>query len=58
MNKTLTILSALIAGFAALIWTGTGETSDPVLAEREIPVDIASRCAVSVTGELEVCPQP
>ena len=58
MNKALTLLSALIAGFAALIWTGTGETSDPVLADREIPADIASRCAVSVTGELEVCHQP
>ncbi len=58
MNKALTLLSALIAGFAALIWTGTGETSDPVLADREIPADIASRCAVSVTGELDVCHQP
>jgi len=58
MNKALILLSALIAGFAALIWTGTGETSDPVLADREIPADIASGCAVSVTGELEVCHQP
>jgi hypothetical protein len=58
MNRTLTLLSALIAGFAALIWTGTGETSDPVLAEREIPADIASHCAVSMTGELEACHQP
>jgi hypothetical protein len=58
MNKTLTILSALAAGFAALVWTGAGETSDPVLAEREIPADIASRCAVSATGELETCHQP
>jgi hypothetical protein len=58
MNKALTLLSALIAGFAALIWTGAGETSDPVLADREIPADIASRCAVSATGELEVCHQP
>jgi hypothetical protein len=58
MNKVLTLLSALIAGFAALIWTGAGETSDPVLADREIPADIASRCAVSAAGELEVCHQP
>ena len=58
MNKALTLLSALIAGFAALIWTGNGETSDPALADREIPADIASRCAVSVAGELEVCHQP
>jgi hypothetical protein len=58
MNKTLTLLSALIAGFAALIWTGTGETSDPVLADREIPADIASHCAVSATGVLEACHQP
>lgn len=58
MNKALTLLSALIAGFAALIWTGTGETSDPVLVDREIPADIASRCAVSASGELEACHQP
>ena len=58
MNKLVTLLMALIAGFAALVWTGAGESSDPALADREIPADIASRCAVSVAGELEVCHQP
>ena len=58
MRKTLTILTTLIAGFAAIVWTGAGETSDPVLAVREIPADIASGCAVSATGELEACHQP
>lgn len=58
MNRLLTISTALIAGFAALVWTGAGESSDPILADREIPADIASRCAVSAAGELEVCHQP
>ena len=55
MRKALTILSTL---FAAIIWTGAGETSDPVLAVREIPADIAGRCAVSPVGELAACQQP
>ncbi len=58
MRKTLTILTTLIAGFAAIVWTGTGETSDPVLSVREIPADIASGCAVSAAGESEACHQP
>lgn len=58
MRKTLTLLSTLITGFAAIVWTGAGETSDPALADREIPMDIASGCAVSATGEIEACHQP
>lgn len=55
MRKALTILSTL---FATIIWTGAGETSDPVLTLRDIPVDIASSCAVSASGELAACHQP
>jgi hypothetical protein len=58
MRKTLTLLIALTAGFTAVVWTGAGETSDPELAVREIPADIASGCAVSAAGELEACHQP
>ena len=32
MKKTLTLLNTLIIGFAAIVWTGTGEISDQVLA--------------------------
>jgi hypothetical protein len=57
MNKFLTHACVLMAGFAAFIWTGAGETSNPVLAESEIPADIASRCAASTIGESEACYQ-
>ena len=53
MKKTLTLLNTLIIGFAAIAWTGTGESSDPVLADREIPADIASTCALT-----QACDQP
>ena len=58
MRKALTILSTLIAGFAALAWTGAGETSDPVLTEREIPADITTHCAAPDAARLEACHQP
>jgi hypothetical protein len=58
MKKTLTLLSTLIAGIIAIVWTGAGETSDPVLAVREIPAEVTNSCAVSPTGELEACHQP
>lgn len=58
MKKTLTLLSTLIAGVITIIWTGVGETSDPVLAMRELPAAVTNRCPVSPTGELEVCHQP
>ena len=59
MRKTLILLSTLITGFTAIVWTGAGETSDPVLSVREIPADISgSSCAVSTAGDLEACYQP
>ncbi len=58
MKKALTLLNTLIIGFAAIVWTGTGESSDPVLADREIPADVASICALSPAGEIGVCDQP
>ena len=33
MKNTLTLLNTLIIGCAAIVWTGTGESSDPVLAD-------------------------
>jgi hypothetical protein len=58
MRKALTLFSTLIAGFAALAWTGAGETSYPVLTDREIPADIAARCVASDAAGLEACHQP
>jgi hypothetical protein len=55
MNKPLKLLSTLIFGFAAIVWTGTGESSDPVLADREIPADIASTCLSTLTGQSGAC---
>ena len=55
MKKALTLLNTLIVGFAAIVWTGTGESSDPVLADREIPADIASACALTQAGEIQAC---
>ncbi|MBI3569721.1 MAG: hypothetical protein HY082_01250 [Gammaproteobacteria bacterium] len=58
MKKALTLLNTLIIGFAAIVWTGTGESSDPVLADRETPADVASTCALSQAGEIGACDQP
>src|SRR3972149_6113674 len=55
MKKALTLLPTLIIGFAASVWTGAGESSDPVLADREIPAAIASTCALTQAGAIEAC---
>lgn len=55
MKKALTLLNTLIIGFTASIWTGTGESSDPVLADREIPAEVASKCLSTLTGLSAAC---
>ncbi len=55
MKQALTLLNTLIIGFAAVVWTDTGESSDPVLADREMPADIASTCVLTQTGDIGVC---
>ena len=55
MKNTLTLLNTLIIGCAASVWTGTGESSDPVLADREIPVEISSACALTPAAAIETC---
>lgn len=55
MKQALTILNTLIIGFAAIVWTDTGESSDPVLADREMPADIASSCALIQTADSGIC---
>ncbi|HEU5339475.1 MAG TPA: hypothetical protein VFU39_09345 [Sulfuricaulis sp.] len=55
MKKALTLLYTLIIGFAASVWTGTGESSDPVLADREIPAEVASHCLSTLTGLSDAC---
>lgn len=58
MKKALILLNTLIIGFAASVWTGTGESSDPVLASREIPADVVNACAENIIGESQACLQP
>ena len=55
MKKALTLLNTLIVGFAASVWTGPGESSDPVLADREIPAEVASHCLSALTGLSDAC---
>lgn len=55
MRKPLTLLNALILGCAAMIWTGAGESSDPVLADRELPAEIVSRCVLAMAGDVLAC---
>lgn len=55
MKQALTLLNTLIVGFAAMVWTDTGESSDPVLTDREMPADIASTCALTQAGDSGVC---
>lgn len=50
MKKALTLFNTLTIGLAAALWTGAGETSDPTLADGELPGDIINTCAVT-TGE-------
>lgn len=55
MKKTLTLLNTLIIGCAAIVWTGAGESSDPVLADRDMPAEIASHCTLSMAGDASAC---
>ncbi|MDH3513337.1 MAG: hypothetical protein OEM83_00510 [Gammaproteobacteria bacterium] len=55
MKKALTTLNTLIIGFAAIVWTGTGESSDPVLADREIPAEVAGACLSTLTALSDAC---
>ena len=55
MKKTLTLLNTLTIGLAAVLWTGAGESSDPMLADRELPADIANICALTAAGEMQAC---
>ena len=54
MKKALTLLSTLITGLTAVVWTGAGQTSDPVLAARDLPADIASSCASTECPQAEL----
>ena len=55
MKKALTLLNTLIIGCAAIVWTGTGESSDPVLADRELPAAITSSCTLAMAGVANAC---
>jgi hypothetical protein len=35
----------------ALLWTAAGETSDPILLERDLPVDVIGHCLEAAGGE-------
>lgn len=47
MKKALTLLNTLTIGLAAVLWTGAGETSDPVLTDKELPADLVNACALT-----------
>ena len=51
--KTPTSLVALTVAIAAFAWTAAGETSDPVLTARELPLDIVGDCAQQVSCHSE-----
>lgn len=55
MKQALTLLNTLIIGFAAVVWTDTGESSDPVLADREMPAAIVSSCALAQAADSGIC---
>jgi hypothetical protein len=55
MKQALTLLNTLIIGFAAVVWTDTGESSYPVLADRELPAEIASTCTLTQAGDNGTC---
>jgi len=57
MKTTQTFLKTVFIGITALIWTTTGESSNPILADRDIPVDVASACAQAPTGGSNACPE-
>ncbi|MEW6332018.1 MAG: hypothetical protein AB1560_11215 [Pseudomonadota bacterium] len=55
MKQALTLLNTLIIGFAAVVWTDIGESSDPVLADRELPAEIASNCVLTQAADSGIC---
>jgi hypothetical protein len=49
--RPLTLVTALAA--ISAVWTAPGETSDPLLAARELPLDILKGCAPQAAACLE-----
>jgi hypothetical protein len=49
------ILATLATALPALLWTATGETSDPVLLERDLPAEVVGRCLDQVAGQSPAC---
>lgn len=45
------ILATLATALPALFWTAAGETSDPVLLDRELPLEVVGRCLESETAD-------
>lgn len=41
------ILASLATALAALVWTAAGETSDPVLLDRDLPLEVVGHCLES-----------
>lgn len=55
MKKVLTLLNTLIVGLIATLWTGAGESSDPVLADAEMPTEITNNCLLTAAEATAVC---
>ena len=44
------ILATLASALPALLWTAAGETSDPVLLDRDLPLEVVGRCLDGATN--------
>jgi len=47
VTRAMSLVSSLVFGTAVFCWTAAGETSDPQLAERELPLEILNECAAT-----------
>jgi hypothetical protein len=49
------ILATFFTALPALLWTATGETSDPVLLDRDLPPEVVGRCLDEAAGQNPSC---
>lgn len=51
VSRVTSLVSSLLFGAAAFCWTVAGETSDPQLAARELPLEILNDCAAATCAD-------
>jgi hypothetical protein len=49
------ILATFAAAFPALVWTAAGETSDPVLLDRDLPLEVVGHCPDDTSSSARGC---